>query len=99
MFTVEFTPGPWEIKEIQSNRRVSIVSGFASVAYVHALVQKTANAHLIAAAPTLYEALVLILPLAKGYAPDGQSDCAKKTCRAWIEAAEAALARARGEQS
>ena len=39
----------------------------------------------------LLEALELILPLAKGYAPKNQTDSAKRTCRSWIASAEAAL--------
>ena len=36
-------------------------------------------------------ALELILPLAKGYAPKGQTNKAKATCRSWVETAEQAL--------
>lgn len=39
----------------------------------------------------LRAALRLVLPLAKGYAPAGQSDSARKTCREWVQAAEDAL--------
>ena len=39
----------------------------------------------------LAEALRLILPLAKGYCPEGQTETARTTCRDWIVAAEAAL--------
>ncbi len=46
-------------------------------------------------AADLMAALELILPLAKGYAPKGQSATAKKTCREWIFFAEAAIAKAR----
>jgi hypothetical protein len=50
----------------------------------------------------LLEALQLILPLAKGYAPDGQTDAARRTCRGSmtpdpIAQAEADLARAQAE--
>lgn len=44
----------------------------------------------------LLNALNLILPLAKGYAPAGQTPEAKRTCNAWISAAEAAIAKATG---
>ena len=44
----------------------------------------------------LLEAIRLILPLAKGYNPDNQSDTARATCRSWIEHAEAAIAKAEG---
>lgn len=39
-------------------------------------------------------ALKLILPLAKGYAPEGQSKQARHTCDDWIAAAVAAVERA-----
>ena len=42
----------------------------------------------------LLKALELILPLAKGYAPKGQTDAAKRTCRSWIASAEDAIAKA-----
>lgn len=53
-----------------------------------------ANAQLIATAPDMLDALVLILPLAKGYAPEGQTAEAKRTCDAWIAFAEAVIAKA-----
>lgn len=52
-----------------------------------------ANAHLIAAAPELYEALELILPLAKGYAAANRVG----NNREHIASSEAILAKARGE--
>lgn len=58
--------------------------------------EAVANARLIAAAPDLLEALVLILPLAKGYQPEGQTDTARRTCNSWVEAAEQAIAKATG---
>ena len=47
----------------------------------------------------LLKALELILPLAKGYAPKGQTDAAKRTCRSWITEAEAAVDRAAIDQA
>lgn len=44
----------------------------------------------------LLAALKLILPLAKGYAPKGQSKEARQTCNEWIAAAIAAVERAEG---
>jgi len=41
----------------------------------------------------LLEALILILPLAKGYSPADQSSAAKRTCQSWIDAAENAIER------
>lgn len=58
--------------------------------------QDRANARLIAAAPELLEALRLILPLAKGYRPEGQTATARATCNSWVEAAEEAIAKATG---
>lgn len=55
-----------------------------------------ANARLIAAAPCLLQALTLILPLAKGYSPEGQSLTARRTCNEWVTAAEDAIAKATG---
>lgn len=55
-----------------------------------------ANATLYASAPDLLEALTLILPLAKGYRPEGQTDTARRTCNSWVEAAEEAIAKATG---
>ncbi len=61
-----------------------------------------ANITLAAAAPDLFEALELIIPLAKAAyinAPpeEGNYKGAKKTRDRWIEVAEAALAKAKGE--
>ncbi len=55
-----------------------------------ALIVRAVNSH-----EALVEALELILPLAKGYAPKGQTPKARQTCNAWIAAADAALALAR----
>ena len=59
--------------------------------------ERHANARLIAAVPDLLEALQLILPLAKGYAPEGQSLTARRTCNEWVTAAEDAIAKAIGQ--
>lgn len=82
----------------------SLFSGFAASVVVEdsdplltlAEVRQYRDAVLYAAAPDLYEALQLILPLAKGYAPSGQTATARATCNSWIEAAEAALSKAQG---
>jgi hypothetical protein len=54
------------------------------------------NAASIALAVSNHQALVytlrLILPLAKGYAPEGQTAAARRTCDRWINAAEDVLA-------
>ena len=84
----KWTPGPWKV-----------IAGPSSFHALRGETQKQAeaNAHLIAAAPELYDAIELILPLARGYRPEGQTYEARQTCRSWIEAAENALAKARGE--
>jgi hypothetical protein len=43
------------------------------------------------------DALQLILPLAKGYSPAGQTDTAKATCRSWFATAEDVIERAGAE--
>lgn len=55
-----------------------------------------ANARLMAAAPELLDALRLILPLAKGYAPAGQSDSARRHCNELCDIAETVRAKAEG---
>ena len=71
--------------------------GGDDVKYIRADLVETpskANSHIRAASPELYEALQLILPLAKGYRAQPKSDSARRTNDAWIAAAEAALAKA-----
>lgn len=41
-------------------------------------------------------ALELILPLAKGYKPDGQTEQAVRTCASWIQNAETILTNTKG---
>ncbi len=71
----KYTPGPWEvilgttiIKDDDGVRKV-ITSCPDSTKYIDTvpLEDNYANAQLISAAPELLEALILILPLAKGY--------------------------------
>lgn len=74
-------------------------ANWASLAQVVVMVNESpsaegvANAHLIAAAPDLYEALNLILPLAKGYVAHNNVG----SNRRYIKAAEEAINRAQGE--
>lgn len=100
----EHTPGPWHFEPDDRNRgdaldRFVITGGELSdyddgpmLSLVDFM--READARLIAAAPDLLAALKLILPLAKGYAPDGQTRSARDTCNSWIEIAMAAIARA-----
>lgn len=90
----EHTPGPWRAE----GDLIETADGhwIAEAASHHP--NYHANARLMAAAPDLLKALKLILPLAKGYSPRGQSERARATCSGWIEAAEAALAKASGGQ-
>jgi len=55
--------------------------------------------HGAAVVADLLDALALILPLAKGYRPEGQTDTARRTCQSWIEAAEEAIAKAESRGS
>lgn len=56
-----------------------------------ALIVNAVNSH-----DSLVKALELILPLAKGYSPNGQTAQAKATCHSWVELAEDALSQAKG---
>lgn len=101
-----FTPGPWTAqlhfaKDYAGRSHAFITNG--SIVPLAAVVlgvegcsqdEGRANARLIAAAPDLLTALELILPLAIGYSPPGQSNTARATCNSWIEAARDAVAKA-----
>lgn len=58
--------------------------------------ENEAHTCLVIASLDILKALELILPLAKGYAPEGQTDTAKKTCQSWIDVAEEAVTKAKG---
>lgn len=88
-----FTPGPWEICWGQEARiGIDNADGGPRVAEVLSTVEQrgrhTANAYLIAAAPDLFEALEALVGFARSNAAPGQ---------AYVDDAEAALAKARGE--
>lgn len=87
------------ICEVSRKGEILVVSALASnmVEPERGCVWGPDDAHLIAAAPELLNALQLILPLAKGYAPSGQTKTARATCDSWIAAAEAAIAKAEGK--
>lgn len=96
MSNAKFTPGPWSIKAIpdgsEPSRKYSqyiVGPNVCDVFYTNDVGR--ANAHLIAAAPELYEALQAILFAARLDAPD---------TAAWKElrkSCEDALSKARGE--
>jgi hypothetical protein len=70
--TAQFTPGPWSVQDPLGPEQLSIVAGDAPATWVDiaqigvdpledyspTAAQAHANAHLIAAAPALYEALL-----------------------------------------
>lgn len=104
MTETKFTPGPWvAVDEGRGRDRnwcvmVPEESRFGPyIATIHNTADHAkANAHLIAAAPELYEALEAVLDLRENTSPFGgelQADRIDRT----IEAASAALAKARGE--
>lgn len=96
MADVKFTPGPWGVEPRTTTIRVSAPSGKKiadlSLSSWQPAPTAQANAHLIAAAPDLYEALAHTLSLARlkwgNLDPDANGV---------FEAASAALAKARGQ--
>lgn len=90
----KFTPGPWLFSSYKSGNSVIVIDGkefdVATVNYPN----RDANAHLIAAAPELYEALEGLLADITEYQEinnlGGQNNH-------WQVKAKAALAKARGE--
>ena len=94
MNETKFTPGPWLFSSYRSGNSVIVIDGkefdVATVNYPN----RDANAHLIAAAPELYEALDGLLADITEYQEinnlGGQNNH-------WQVKAKAALAKARGE--
>lgn len=106
MSETKFTPGPWEVHgEVEHNisRTTSVYicrsdepwpnGQLAMVNTADGFGSQVANANLIAAAPELYEALEAIAAMLGGYA--GQPNLSGDI----FKIADAALAKARGEQS
>jgi len=94
------TPGPWVVsqfdttvvlakKDYADGRTIRVICRPGNIPDT---CEREANARLIVAAEELLDVLRLILPLAKGYAPTGQTDEARKTCQKWVDAAEAVIA-------
>lgn len=101
----EHTPGPWIVtpEDPDIDDDGWIISGGPYEAEIAAACpqpggqsEELANARLIAAAPDLLEAVRMILPLARGYAPAHQTAEARRTCDGWLAAAEAAITKAVG---
>lgn len=109
----DFTPGPWVVVEDQDGKPPHVTRYFwinadgneRPVDYEWAILSE-ANAHLIAAAPCLYEALSEFREAHFHYLErrviDGEgSEAFDNACHRVVEAnqkAEAALAKARGEK-
>jgi len=108
MSEIKFTPGPWLFSSYKSGTSVIVIDGkefdVATVSYPN----RDANAHLIAAAPELYEALEAVLKLDKEEGapiPSSHTRSGSSGSVGWmIKAREvythahAALAKARGEE-
>ena len=86
-----FTPGPWAVHADNL-----VAAAGAPLAHCYSDHNALANAHLIAAAPELYEALAEIALAAQQAIERHQLDETKALGRAII-AADAALAKARGQ--
>jgi len=107
MSEIKFTPGPWLFSSYKSGTSVIVIDGkefdVATVSYPN----RDANAHLIAAAPELYEALKAVLeieteegaPSAPSHTSSGKSGSIAWSVKARevYSNAHAALAKARGE--
>lgn len=93
MTAPKFTPGRWETGGESDPLAILCVSSYFQVAAVNeVLEQAAANAHLIAAAPELYEALAQAFEREYNpFEPDNQSDRYHR----W----GALLAKARGESN
>jgi hypothetical protein len=101
-----FMPGPWKVvgaRDPQRGQRIAGAIGDESFTVCYAETplhggnprhdMRDGNAHLIAAAPELYETLDHIAGEANGPHPDPEA-----VFRNILDAARAALAKARGEQ-
>lgn len=96
MADTKFTTGPWKVGD--KHRDCQIFHGSDSVAFAReefgriSSIEAKANAHLIAASPELYEALYRLVRDCEiaGLQEQAGFDC-------WINMANAALAKARGE--
>lgn len=106
-----WTPGPWGVEHFGGSIYVGPLrvgegrSGFEDILYatdckdytVRAVARELAKAHLIAAAPEMYEALATCLEARKLIAEGGDYESIPDF-EEWLERATTALAKARGEQ-
>src|SRR5690349_2091372 len=98
-----YTPGPWEISDTRGrgNNLLSIRAGLCGVARINATLHADANAHLIAAAPELYEIAQMYLDwghLSPAQLEAKYPEWERTEGVRYIDAkARAALAKARGE--
>ena len=83
------TPGPWVNDGLNGSERIDInaESGFYIAEVIGSMTAQEANAHLIAAAPDLLEALETLVKQAEGH----------KAVGAYWDEARAAIAKAKGE--
>ncbi|WP_324695450.1 hypothetical protein [Novosphingobium sp. RL4] len=99
--TTKFTPGPWSASKLIGADDLGIVNSYGSaVARIGNLdIANPANAHLIAAAPELYEALLELAQHAshQDSAIKNGGSLVPFDVPAKIKKAIAALAKARGE--
>lgn len=92
--TANFTPGPWAIDGLSLVHVADASRGGQRVTVADVRHNREANAHLIAAAPELYEALGAFVSAANLSVFDKGADAALANA---FDLAERALAKARGE--
>lgn len=85
MTGTKHTPGPWHVSQPDGNYIRSEIGGIAGLTFS----ATKADAHLIAAAPDLLEALELAVTLDRS-AADGDESI-------WVTDARAAIAKAKGQ--
>jgi len=93
----KFTPGPWKIQKSISGVHPIAAPGIrAHITYVN----DVENAHLIAAAPEMYEALEALISAMDDvlYNADRVPDCIVAVAQEAMDKANAALKKARGEK-
>ena len=84
--TPKFTPGPWVLGTHPANHRLTVLPECEGG---HVSIKNIADAHLIAAAPDLLEALEELYDIGSDTGMDWDWDCMKK--------ARSAIAKALGE--